>query len=372
MFDLANPYLLTLMAAVPLIWGLYHLARLARRRKLKRFGNPAVLSALMPDASKYKPAIKVTLQLLALAAIVMMLVRPRFGEKDESKRVEGIEVVVCFDVSNSMLAASTDDPKSTSRLRRAKLLLEKLIDNLGNDKVGLVVFAGEAKTKMPLTTDFYTAKMFLNDLEPTMIKAQGTSISTAIDMSVKCFSEKNDVHKAIILITDAEDHEGQAIEAAKQAAKAGIQIDVVGVGTSKGAKIPLTPGGSNFMKDREGNDVVTAVDQNAAAQIAKAGEGVYVNGADPDALDVLKDQLGKLGKSELKEVRYKISAEQFPLFGWIALLLLIADVFIVPRKTAWLKNIQFFSRQPRKPEAEAGTEADPKAKTSNPDKKNAK
>lgn len=344
MFDLANPYLLSLMGAIPLIWGLYYLARLSQRRKLKRFGRLSVLSSLMPDVSKYKPAIKITLQLLALAAIVMILVRPRYGEKDETKQVEGIEVVVCFDVSNSMLAASTDEPKSTSRLRRAKMLLEKLIDNLGNDKVGLVVFAGEAKTKMPLTTDFYTAKMFLNDLEPSIIKAQGTSISSAIDMSVKAFSDKKDVHKAIILITDAEDHEGQAIEAAKQAAEAGIQINVVGVGTSKGAKIPLTQGGTSFMKDNEGNDVITAVDQESAAQIAQAGNGVYVNGADPKALEVLSEQLGKLGKSELKEVRYKISAEQFPLFAWIALLLLLADLLIVSSKSPWLRNIQFFSR----------------------------
>lgn len=336
------------MAAVPLVWALYELARLARRRKLRKYGNLRILEPLMPDASKYKPAIKISLQLLALAAIVMILVRPRYGEKDETKRVSGIEVVVCFDVSNSMLAQSTDDPKSTSRLKRAKLLLEKLIDRLGNDKVGLVVFASEPKMKMPMTTDFYSAKMFLNELEPGMITAQGTNISSALNMSIQAFSKKNDVHKAIILITDAEDHEGKAVETAKEAADAGIQVDVIGVGTSRGGRIPLSPGSKEFMKDMNGNDVVTAVDEKAAEEIANAGKGIYVNGANPDALDRLSESLDKLGKSEFKQVKYKISAEQFPLFAWLALILLVADIFIQPRKTAWLKDINFFTRKSRK------------------------
>lgn len=345
MFDFANPYLLVLMLLVPLVWALYELAQLARRRNIKRFGHPRVLAPLMPDASKYKPAIKITLQLLALAAIVMVLVRPRYGEKDETKQVAGIEAVICFDVSNSMLAQSTDDPKSTSRLRRAKLLLEKVIDRLDNDKVGLVVFAAEPKMKMPMTTDFYSAKMFLNDLEPSMIQAQGTDIGNALQMSMQAFSPKEDVHKAIILITDAEDHEGHAVEVAKEAAGKGIQVDVIGVGTGKGGKIPLAPGSKQYMTDNNGNEVITAVDEKAAAAIAAAGNGIYVNGSDPDALDKLTEQLETLGKSEFKQVRYKISAEQFPLFAWLALLLLLADLFVMPRKTGWLKDINFFTRK---------------------------
>lgn len=347
MLDFANPYLLVLLLSVPLMWALYQLSRLSRRRMIKRYGNPKLLQALMPDASKYKPAIKITLQLLALAAIVFILVRPRYGEKDDTKQVSGIECVVCFDVSNSMLAQSTDDPKSTSRLRRAKLLLEKLVDRLGNDKVGLVVFAAEPKMKMPMTTDFYSAKMFLNDLEPSMIKAQGTNIAGALEMSMRAFSPKKDVHKAIILITDAEDHEGKAIETAKDAATQGIQVDVVGVGTSRGARIPVGKNSKQFMVDAQGNEVITKVDEQAAAQIAAAGKGIYVNGADPDALDKLSSQLEKLGKSDFQTVRYKISAEQFPLFAWIALLLLLADIFVLPRKSPWLRDINFFTRKNR-------------------------
>lgn len=332
------------MLVVPAFALLYLLARYARRRKLKRFGKTDTIAHLMPDVSKYKPGIKITLQLIALAAIVMILARPRFGEKDESRQVEGIEAVVCFDVSNSMLAASTDDAKSISRLRRAKLLLEKLIDRLNNDRVALVVFAGDSQVKMPMTTDFQSAKMFLSDLEPSMITSQGTSISNALEMSMQTFSKKTDVHKAIILITDAEDHEGQAVETAAEAAKQGIQVDVVGVGTSKGAKIPLGPNSNEYMTDFNGQEVVTAINEEAAAEIAKAGNGIYVNGASTDALDNLSEQLGKLNKSAFQTVRYKISAEQFPLFAWLALLMLIADIFITDRKAAWLRNINFFSK----------------------------
>ena len=228
-------------------------------------------------------------------------------------------------------------------------MLEKLTDRLDNDRVGLVVYANEALVKMPLTTDFYSAKLMINDLEPSMIKAQGTNIAAALEKAKRTFSQNKDVHKAIILITDAEDHEGQALEAAKDAAKQGIQVDVVGVGTSRGGRIPLGNGSGQFMRDDNGDEVVTKVDEKAAAEIAKAGDGIYVNGADRDALDKLSEQLDKLSKSELRTIRYKISAEQFPLFAWIALLLLLADIFVLPRKSPWLKDINFFSNKGSKP-----------------------
>lgn len=344
MLDFAYPYMLLLLLTVPAIWGLYALSRLARRRKLKKFGKASVIAHLMPDVSKYKPTIKITLQLLALAAIVVVLARPRFGEKDETKNTAGIEAVVCFDVSNSMLAASTDEAKSVSRLRRAKLLLEKLIDRLEDDKVALVAFAADARTVIPMTTDFYSAKMFLNDLEPSMITAQGTDISQALRMSMQTFSKDDRVHKAIILITDAEDHEGEAIKMAREAAEKGIQVDVIGVGTSKGAKIPLSPDGQQYMTDYEGNTVITAVDEKSAAEIAAAGNGVYVNGASKDALAQLSKQLEKLSKSEFKTVRYKTSAEQFQVFAWFAFLLLLADLLVTDGKSAWLRNINFFTK----------------------------
>lgn len=344
MLDFAYPQLLLFLLLIPVFGILFAWTRHVRRKRLQRFGNPEVISALMPDVSKYKPYIRFSLVMLAMAAVIFVLARPRYGEKDESRSVQGIEVVVCFDVSNSMLAASTDEAKSISRLRRAKLLLEKLIDRLGDDRVALVAFAGDSKTVVPMTTDFYTAKMFLGDLQPSMIVSQGTSLSSALQLSMNTFSKDDRIHKAIILITDAEDHEGSAVETAEQAAKAGIQVDVVGVGTSKGAKIPLGNNGE-YLTDMDGNDVVTAVDENAAAKIAQAGNGIYVNGASSDALDKLTAQMNKLSKSEFKNVKYKISAEQFPIFAWIALILLLADMIISESKSSWLRNVNFFSRK---------------------------
>lgn len=343
MLDFANGHLLVLLAIIPVVGLLYWLARRSRAAKLRKFGNPATIASLMPDVSRYKPAIKLTICLIALASIVMVLARPRYGEKEDVSSSKGIEVVIAFDVSNSMLAASTDDPKSTSRLKRAKMLLEKMVDQLKNDRVGMVVFAGESKVQLPLTTDHYIVKTFINDLEPSIIRAQGTSISNALEQSQRLFGEnKNDVHRAIIVITDAEDHEGAAVETAKEIASNGIQVNVVGVGTSKGAPIPL--GDGRYMMDNDNKQVITAVNEKAGAAIAAAGDGTYINGSVPSALDKLTAQLDKLGKSEFKQVRYKVSAEQFTIFAWIALILLVADIFVVNRKTAWLKNINFFTK----------------------------
>lgn len=344
MFDFAYPLNLYLLGLVVAVGLLYVWARAARRRKLKRFGRPDIIAALMPDASKYQPTVKIVLELLALTALVIVIARPRAGQKEQETTSKGIEIMIAFDVSNSMLASSTDDPAGISRIDRARLTLERLVDKLENDKVGLVVFAGEPKMQLPLTTDFLSAKMYLNDLSPNMITYQGTSLAEAIKMSAESFSPSPDIHKAIILITDAEDHEGAAIKAAKAAAEAGIQVDVIGLGSAKGAPIPVAGRQGDYMRDSDGKVVMTTIDEKTGKAIAEAGQGIYVNGASGSALEQLTDQLDKLQKSEFKRVNYKASAEQFPTFAWIALLLLIADIFVLERKIGWLKNINFFTK----------------------------
>ena len=299
----------------------------------------------MPDASRYKPAIKITLRLIALAALVIVLARPRAGEKEHDETVAGIEVMIAFDISNSMLASSTDDPNGTSRLDRARLLLEKLLGRLHNNKVGLVIFAGSAKVQFPMTTDFYTAKMYLSELNPSMMAYQGTSVAEAISMAMNGFSPDENVHKAIILITDSEDHEGDAVEAAKAAAKAGIQVDVVGLGSAKGAPIPMPGRNGEYFTDNEGKMVLTTLNEQLATEIADAGDGIFVNGASSDALDKLADRLETLQKSEFKHVTYSAGAEQFPLFAWIALVFLVIDLFVLDRKNNILRKINFFSKK---------------------------
>lgn len=346
MFDFANPQYLILLAAPALVVLLFIMAVTARKRKLRRFGRPDVLKPLMPEVSPYKPRIKITLEVLAMIALVIVLARPRHGEKvPQQSRLEGIEIMIAFDVSNSMLASESDDPTGVSRLDRARLLLEKLIGKLQNDKVGLVVFAGEAKTQMPLTTDYYTAKMYLSELSPKMVQMQGTSITDAINMSVRALSDDDKVNKSIILITDAENHEGDAVEAAKEAAKNGIQVDVIGVGSAKGVPIPINSVGTEYLRDKDGQVVLTSFNAEAAEEIAKAGDGTYINGSSAKALDTLVDALDRTDSKEFKRVQYKASAEQFPTFAWLALILLVIDIFMLDRRIGWLSNINFFSKE---------------------------
>lgn len=344
MFDFAYPLNLYLFGLIVVFGLLYVWARASRLRKIRRFGRPDIVAHLMPDASRYQPRIKIILELLALSALVIVLARPRAGQKEQETKVNGIEIMIAFDISNSMLASSTDDPNGISRLDRAKLNLERLVDKLENDKVGMVIFAGEPKLQLPLTTDYISAKMYLNDLSPALISYQGTSLAEAIKMSADAFSSNDDVHKAIILITDAEDHEGAAVEAAKAAADAGIQVDVIGLGSAKGAPIPITGSQGDFLRDSDGKVVLTTIDEQMGKAIAEAGDGIYVNGASSSAISQLTDQLDQLQKSEFKRVSYKASAEQFPIFAWIALILLLADILVPDRKISWLKNINFFTK----------------------------
>jgi Ca-activated chloride channel family protein len=344
MFDFAYPLHLYLLGLIVVFGLLYVWARASRARKLKKFGRADVIASLMPDASRYKPAIKITLQLLALAALVIVLARPRAGQKEQEASVNGIEIMIAFDVSNSMLASSNDAPDGTSRLSRARLLLEKMIDKLDNDKVGLIVFAGDAKTQLPLTTDFYSAKMYLNDLTPSMITFQGTDIAQAMKMAMNGFSPAEDVHKSIILITDAEDHEGAAIEAAKAAADSSIQVNVIGLGSAKGAPIPVSGRKGEYLRDSDGQVVTTSLNEDLAKQIAEAGNGIYVNGGSSSALNDLVAQLETLQKSEFKRISYTAGAEQFPTFAWIAFIILLIDLFVLDRKISWLKNVNFFSK----------------------------
>ncbi len=344
MVSFAYPYLLYLLLAIPVFVGLFILARMARRRKLNRFGHQSVLDHLMPDASKYVPSVKIAIQMLIAAALVVVLARPRAGAKEEVSNVRGIEVMVALDVSNSMLASATDDPNGISRLQRAKHVLEKLIDKLDNDKVGLIVFAGEAYTQLPITSDFVSAKVYLNSISTEMVPTQGTAIGSAINMAMHSFSPDEDIQKAIVVITDGENQVGDAVEMAKAAEKQGIQVDVIGLGSGKGAPIPLNSQKNTFLKDNEGHVVTTYLNEQMAQEIANAGNGIYVNGAASSAVNDIADQLDILAKSDLERVVYSSSAEQFPVFAWIALLLLIADFFILERKIGWLRRFNFFTK----------------------------
>jgi len=330
---------------VPFFVVLYVWARYARNKKLRRFGKKESIRGLMPDVSPYKPPIKITLEMIALALVVVALARPWGGVKDQKTEKEGIEVVIAVDASNSMLASSTGESDGPERMRTAKLMLEKLINRFDNDRVGLIIYAGSAYTLIPVTNDYVSAKMFLNSIDPTQISDQGTNIAGAIDMATSSFSDNKKIGKAIILITDAEeldDAEG-VMSAAKTAEKNGIQVDVIGVGSSTPVTIP--EGGSVMIDPETGEPVRTALNEQLAADIAKAGKGIYVNAGNRDALNELYKQLDTLKKSKFESSTYALHDELFTIFLWFALALLVVDIFVLDSKIAWLDKFTFFKKE---------------------------
>ncbi len=349
MFSFAYPKLLMLLLLVPAFIALYAWARYARSKKLKKFGNIKILAPLMPEVSPYKPPIKITLEMVALAMIIIAFARPWGGVKDEKTVKEGIEVVIAVDASNSMLASSTSEENGIDRMRTAKLILEKLINHLDNDRVGLIVYAGDAYTLIPVTSDYVSAKMFLNSIDPSSIDNQGTNITAAIDMAAKSFSEDKKIGKAIILITDAEDLEDpqSVMDAAKTAARNDIQLDVVGLGSTTPVPIPLK-GGGYLINPETGEPVRTALNEDLATEIASAGKGIYVNASNNDALNELDKQLDTVKKSALESSFSAIHDELFAIFVWVALIIIVIDIFVLDRKISWLDKITFFKKEEKK------------------------
>lgn len=348
MVSFAYQQYLLLLLLIPLFVLLYAWCRYSRRNKLKKFGRLDVISSLMPEVSPYKPPLKLTLEMLALALIIIAFARPWGGLKDEKTKKEGIEVMIAVDASNSMLASSTNEPDGIDRMRTAKLMLEKLIGRLDNDRVGLLVYAGDSYTLIPVTNDYASAKMFLNSIHPSMLSQQGTNITSALDMASQSFSEDNKIGKAVILITDADELENpeSVMDAAKSLAKNNIQIDVVGVGGSTPVPVPYQ--GSNMIDPSTGEEVRTALNEDLASEIAAAGHGIYVNASNRDALNELEKQLDTVKKTALESNVYALHDELFGVFAWIALALIVLDIFILDRKISWLDKITFFRKEERK------------------------
>jgi Ca-activated chloride channel family protein len=309
-----------------------------RKKKLRKFGDPYLLKELMPDVSKYRPSVKFWVALAALAMLILMLARPQMGTKISHEKRNGIETIICMDISNSMLAEDV----VPSRLDKSKMLVENLVDHFTNDKIGLVVFAGEAFTQLPITSDYVSAKMFLQNIDPSLIATQGTDIAQAINLAMNSFTQQEKIGKAIILITDGEDHEGGALEMAQAAKKKGINVFILGVGDTSGSPIPLN---GDYMKDAQGQVVMTALNEQMCQQVAQAGSGKYIHVDNTsDAQEKLNDELVKLQKGETDSVIYSEYDEQFQAFGIIVLLLLIIEVCILESKNPLLKNVRLFKK----------------------------
>lgn len=342
MFRFAQPLFLYLLLLIPLIWGIYLYGRYRRRRNLAAFGNVAFLPELAPHVSRWRPLVKMILQSLALAIIIFILARPQFGTKLETVKSEGVEIMVALDVSNSMLARDINP----SRIDKAKMMLSKLVDDLDNDKLGLVVFAGDAYTQLPITSDYVSAKMFLNSIDTKMVPTQGTAIGQAIKIAMNSFSPESPAEQAIIVITDGENHEDDAVEAAKAAAAKGVKVSVIGIGSAKGAPIPISGSSNNFLKDNEGKTVITKLNEAMAQEVAQAGEGVYVRADNTNgALQALINEVRTMKSAEFERKTYSEYNEQFPGLAWIALTLLLIDAVLLERKYGWISRINFFTKR---------------------------
>ena len=339
MFRFAHPEFLYLFLILPALVLFYIYALIWKRRAIKRYGNPSLLKALMPDRSPKRQHLKFGFLLAAIAMLIVVVAGPQFGSKLETVKRQGIEIMVCLDVSNSMLAEDV----APNRLEKAKQMLGKLTDGFTDDKVGLIVFAGDAFTQLQINSEYISAKMFLSSINPSMVSTQGTAIGAAINLAVRSFTPSETSDKAIILITDGENHEDDAAGAAKAAAEKGIHVNIVGMGDPKGAPIPI-PGSNNYMKDKEGNVVITKLSEQMCQEIAASGDGMYVRADNSNAaLKALQKEIDKMNKSELDSKVYSEYDEQFQVFAWIALVLLIVEYLILDRKNRIFRKIKLFS-----------------------------
>ena len=342
MFRFEDPIYLWLLLLVPVLVLVALLGHRKRKKQLKAFGEPELLKDLMPDVSAYRPWVKLGLAVFAFALLVVMLARPQMGTKITHEKRNGIEAVIAIDVSNSMMAQDV----VPSRLEKSKLLIENLVDHFTHDRIGLVVFAGDAFVQLPITTDYVSAKMFLQNIDPSLVATQGTDIAKAINLSMRSFSQQKDIGKAVIVITDGEDHEGGALEAAKAANDKGVRVFILGIGSTKGAPIPLQEGG--YLTDRNGQTVLTALNETMCKEIAQAGKGTYIHVDNTnDAQEKLNDELAKLQRADTQAVIYSEYGEQFQAVCIIVIILLIAEILILDIKNSKLRNIHLFgSKKP--------------------------
>ena len=340
MFRFENPIYLYALIAVPLLAILFYYSNYRRWKRIKKYGDPALLRELMIDVSFWRPQVKAWLLLLALAALIIAAARPQFGTKIDTTERNGIEAIIAMDVSNSMLANDV----RPSRLDKAKMLVSNMVDEMKDDKVGLIVYAGQALVQLPITNDYVSAKMFLDGIDPSMIATQGTDIATAIDLATKSFTQKKDISRAIFLITDGEDNEGGAVEAAKEAAKKGIRVYVLGVGSPDGAHVPI-PGTTQYFIDDQGNPIVSRLSEEMCRQIAHAGNGAYIYvDNSSSAQRELSKYVDKLAKAKLESQVYSEFDEQYQGFLIVALLLLLADLCLLERKNHILQNFHLFKK----------------------------
>ena len=327
------------LALIPLIAiGLYFYNRW-QKKSIEKFGDENLVIELMQNHSKARKNIKNTLFIFSIAFLIIGISNPQIGTKMEEVKREGVDLMIAIDLSHSMMAQDI----KPNRLERAKQAISRLIDKLEGDRIGLVVFAGEAYVQLPITTDYSAAKLFLSTVNTSIIPTQGTKIGNAIDLCVKSFDQENNQNKAIIIITDGENHDDEAISSAKIAQEQNIYIHTLGMGLTKGGPIPIYNkygSTSEFRKDREGNIIITKLNETILKEIAQAGMGTYIRANNSKSgLSVLFDEINKMEKKEIGTMIFTNYKDRFQIFISISLVLLILNLIILQRKNNWKTNI---------------------------------
>ena len=341
MFRFEEPAYLYLLLLLPLLAIFYLYSNYRKRKAIRRFGDPELMASLMPGVSKYRPDVKFTLVWITVGLFSVLLARPQFGSKLETVKRQGIEVIIALDISNSMLAQDVQP----SRLEKAKRLVSQLVDKMQNDKVGMIVFAGDAFTQLPITSDYISAKMFLETITPSLISKQGTAIGAAIDLATRSFTPQEGVGKTVILITDGENYEGGVDEAINRATEKGIQVNVLGVGSPDGSPIPAE-GGNDYRRDQDGNVIVTRLNEQMCQEVAQKGKGIYVRVDNTNnAQKTISKEIDKLAKADVETKVYTDFNEQFQAVAWIILILLLGEMLILESKNPLFRNIHLFSKK---------------------------
>jgi Ca-activated chloride channel family protein len=342
-----NIYFIYAFALIPIFLVVFFISRSWRKKTIRLYGETDLVKKLIPEYSGTKRVWKFILFTLAFAFLIIGLINPQIGTKLEDVKRKGADIMICLDVSNSMKA----EDLQPNRLERSKNAIARLIDKLEGDRIGIIVFGGEAYVQLPITTDYSAAKLFLESINTDMIPTQGTDIGKAIKLAMESFGKDEGKNRAIVIITDGENHEADAVNAAENAAEKGISIHTIGMGSENGAPIPIYRGGiqEGFRKDKDGNTIVTKLNEQVLQEIAAAGNGVYVRATNSDAgLNNVLTELDKLDKKQFESKMYRDYEDRFQPFILAAILFLIIDVFLTERKSKLYKRLNLFGEKDEK------------------------
>ena len=342
MYQLEEKIWFWALLIIPVIVLFFFVLQLWKNKTQRKFANKKLLKKLSPNQSLFKSVLKLIVLCLVFLCLAIALVNPKIGTKLETVKREGVDIVFAVDVSKSMLAEDI----APNRLEKSKQLVTQIINNLASDRIGIIAYAGKAFPQLPITTDYATAKMFLQNMNTNMLSSQGTAINEAIELAKTYFDDEEQTNRVLIIISDGEDHSKQAVEIAEEASNEGIKILTIGVGDLKGGTIPIKRNGIllNYKKDSKGETVITRLNEETLMSIAEAADGAYINGENTaDVVESIRDILNQMDKKEFEAKEFADFKDQFQWFLAIAIIFLFIDVFLLERKTEWLKKLNLFN-----------------------------